>query len=1461
MGYDLERFTCEVSPTLKCPICRKIYENPVQVDCSGGDKDVQHIFCRACLIETFASSDRLKCPIDGKLFKRNTRRSLFLIPPQELFDTLSSLPIKCSFSGCMMSIKLGDLESHIEICQFNPNRNLNDLMDPSCIGNFLNQTNSAQANQNQSWFMDIEPWNPDHEVTNAINHGSSSSMSSNIMGTPSSGNSILPMTSNTHQTSVSIQSSPDYGRIDCLFSRIESKMDDRFNHIMKILNHDGTKGSKKLESLLQKQIDDLKKWKESTTIKFDEQLRKHTDSIIKHLPGKEVSGPTKKQRNRHDSKKESDNSPVTSEIMRKEMKELKNSLETHFESKTGEMKEINESASERLTVEVQKVQQNLRKDMRKDQIEMRKNLEKELAAMRKELKKFSDPKSVDLKPFDNLEKKIQQTNAILGNQIKEIKNSIKSHNTGLKNVANQLKNISLQIESEFKQLATIEEEKSDNQDTSVDPASTQDVKRRRRSSRLNPDSICSDEDLVEYGPPKPRERRPTRLFGPESSPPSLIPLENQSDLDPKLSITTEKNELEVKENSNSSTTNKPPTITNEIKPSEKVSQTKDNSSSSDSLSIDKNQTSDSPEQSNTRNSNDQESQLPVTTTASTTTTTVTTSTSISSSISISSTSTLTPVEPIKVSTIPISNNNNNNNIITIDSTKLAQSWCSSSGIKNNTSTTTISLASPVAASVPLSSVLKPMSSDTSSKSKDTDLLAQIVNEVLFKDNMANNNNAESTSVWPTNSGQRTTFVRPMIDGRTSNLLQSSDPNRRVSDTILLAITRPVPGQPLRLGRSVTDTLMRPLVGTTFTTSSPLTNPSYSTARNSSVTIHSITPLPRELQKSSPPPPPPPTPVLTSPKKIAEEEEKLTTDKFGNDKLDLKSVMSLLFNPAKLPEEKSSLPASVETQPVFDSKPGEISESKHEGTEEKPKSPPHATEKLPDPPVSDDVTETLGDQNQTKNDSVNQNAREPETSKDLAADESVGNEQAQESVEQATNDVEVLPGKLEDKIPRDSHEKEGIPETPKIIIKKGAIRKRRKKKRIVKRSDPKAKNVDQQLPLLNAQSLEEITLNHHIEEPCLVNQDEVKPLGQDDETMMKDDKLQVRKKRGRPKGRKALKKSIRPTIIRASDEVSSPVIPRIKRIVKEKDAADETNISEAGVITRLRSGSKVIAKKSSTIKRHNVRSIALKKFAKSSVKISQATSKSQSVDIFEPIPRVKVINNGSNDFVIHNSSAPVENHPHQMETLGSDITQHPETSSDLIAKDTDTVGLAVKRRMPSRRGRKCKRRRKDKTLKSKAISNSGLLCGTQGFSHHRIEQSSENLNPSESILSVKSGGENFPETKSSNEKESSHTTSLAGKCRNVEDSLNFMPSIHKPIQDEHGEGSNDSTLIFSESSTRANSISDEDDLSEFEMIQSHLNSIIDMIDAELQDELKGDDEPCQHLSLNLTNDVIKELESG
>lgn len=104
MGFDLERFACELSPSLKCPICCKIFENPVQVDCVGGDKNASHIFCRSCLIETFASSDRLRCPIDGKLFKRNTRRSLFLKPPQELFDTLSSLPIKCSFPGIIRSL-------------------------------------------------------------------------------------------------------------------------------------------------------------------------------------------------------------------------------------------------------------------------------------------------------------------------------------------------------------------------------------------------------------------------------------------------------------------------------------------------------------------------------------------------------------------------------------------------------------------------------------------------------------------------------------------------------------------------------------------------------------------------------------------------------------------------------------------------------------------------------------------------------------------------------------------------------------------------------------------------------------------------------------------------------------------------------------------------------------------------------------------------------------------------------------------------------------------------------------------------------------------------------------------------------------------------------------------------------------------------------------------------------------
>jgi len=100
MGYDLDRFESTIDSSLKCPICLKVYENPVQLECSGSIKNgAQHIFCRSCLIQRFASSDSLRCPLDGRKFKRNTRKNLFQMPPQEVFDMISSLLIKCSFQG------------------------------------------------------------------------------------------------------------------------------------------------------------------------------------------------------------------------------------------------------------------------------------------------------------------------------------------------------------------------------------------------------------------------------------------------------------------------------------------------------------------------------------------------------------------------------------------------------------------------------------------------------------------------------------------------------------------------------------------------------------------------------------------------------------------------------------------------------------------------------------------------------------------------------------------------------------------------------------------------------------------------------------------------------------------------------------------------------------------------------------------------------------------------------------------------------------------------------------------------------------------------------------------------------------------------------------------------------------------------------------------------------------------
>uniref|UniRef100_A0A1A9WVT8 E3 ubiquitin-protein ligase NRDP1 n=1 Tax=Glossina brevipalpis TaxID=37001 RepID=A0A1A9WVT8_9MUSC len=112
MGYDLHRFQGEIDEELICPICSGVVEEPVQ------SAMCEHMFCRECIKEWLTRQP--SCPMDRNYL---TVASLNKVP-RIMRILLSRLSITCNNAadGCTLIIKLGDLNSHVRQCEYNPNR-------------------------------------------------------------------------------------------------------------------------------------------------------------------------------------------------------------------------------------------------------------------------------------------------------------------------------------------------------------------------------------------------------------------------------------------------------------------------------------------------------------------------------------------------------------------------------------------------------------------------------------------------------------------------------------------------------------------------------------------------------------------------------------------------------------------------------------------------------------------------------------------------------------------------------------------------------------------------------------------------------------------------------------------------------------------------------------------------------------------------------------------------------------------------------------------------------------------------------------------------------------------------------------------------------------------------------------------------------------------------------------------
>ena len=189
MGFELTRFPGgdkSIDPCLLCPLCRKVLQDPVQLDCvhrifaessesntaegaapttaasastatakgskkkagketvttetvqtskqkkvtknkkpyfprslSSITKDQRkrlHVFCRSCIVDHFADSGGITCPLDQEnLSKRTSDRPLIATPPALIFRCLNDLVVSCDFHpNCSTQVKMSSLSDHLE---------------------------------------------------------------------------------------------------------------------------------------------------------------------------------------------------------------------------------------------------------------------------------------------------------------------------------------------------------------------------------------------------------------------------------------------------------------------------------------------------------------------------------------------------------------------------------------------------------------------------------------------------------------------------------------------------------------------------------------------------------------------------------------------------------------------------------------------------------------------------------------------------------------------------------------------------------------------------------------------------------------------------------------------------------------------------------------------------------------------------------------------------------------------------------------------------------------------------------------------------------------------------------------------------------------------------------------------------------------------------------------------------
>ena len=109
-GYDDSRFEKAVDHHFHCSVCFNVLKDPVMC------RNNEHLFCRDCITEHLNTNSHTCPECNEGLTVEALRRA------RVISNILSGLKIKCDYSerGCQESIRLDELDSHVENCGFAP---------------------------------------------------------------------------------------------------------------------------------------------------------------------------------------------------------------------------------------------------------------------------------------------------------------------------------------------------------------------------------------------------------------------------------------------------------------------------------------------------------------------------------------------------------------------------------------------------------------------------------------------------------------------------------------------------------------------------------------------------------------------------------------------------------------------------------------------------------------------------------------------------------------------------------------------------------------------------------------------------------------------------------------------------------------------------------------------------------------------------------------------------------------------------------------------------------------------------------------------------------------------------------------------------------------------------------------------------------------------------------------------